>query len=92
MDFVSNRIYQLLKLGGHPSSPIADMTHSNFPILGTVKALDLGCSVICQNPEVRSNFPYTFGDILHRLFVEMAVIVLGSKILHPSKTSILLAN
>ena len=48
----------LWKLAGHPSNPMGDITHSNWPRPGTenaVKCWDSGVRGICQKPEVRSN-------------------------------------
>ncbi len=79
----------LCKLAGQPKRPIGDVIQWNWPLPGMVKAVNF-CeslsSCICQNPEVRSKvvkivesalqmFANTFGDFLHRVCVNMGVLV-----------------
>jgi hypothetical protein len=54
---VDHSFHQALKLAGHPSKPMGLVTHWNWPIPGTVKAVygrAWGCKIICQKPAVRS--------------------------------------
>jgi hypothetical protein len=86
-DIEQHFLHQSLKTGGHPRSPISEVTQANCPLPGIVKAVkfcESSFSFIRQNPDVKSsqvkrvcssNVTNALCDFFHTIFVNVGVVV-----------------